>query len=132
MLDVLKERKVGVIVALLATVADFTVLIALGVLISNITGNSDVMMTVWLGGAGVLAIVAYLMAGGLGVAIRAVLKAFAIGSLFPIFPINLACGFICAACTFGVVWIFPIAAVLIDAYLEAKERARLAAVQTMQ
>lgn len=116
MIEVLKERKIGIIASVVATILDFTVLL----FIANAIGFENNGMNVWIIGSIVLAVVAYLMAGGLNVAWNALIKSFQLGLMFPIIPINLAIGIMCATFVLIVIWFFPIVAVLINCFMVSR------------
>ena len=116
MINVMKERKIGIIVAIMATVLDFTVLIIIG----NLIGFDNGGMTFWMVSSAALAVISYIIAGGLSVAWKAFVNAFKLGAMFPVFPINLATGWMCASFVIVAIWLFPIIAVLIACYGDSK------------
>lgn len=93
----LERSKIGLIVAALVPVID-----AIAASILNKMGNGDAAFGVWL----VVAIVAYLIGGGLGTALKLVLRVTSVAwFIFPIFPIDIAIA-IGAFCIAGAVALF--------------------------
>lgn len=105
------------LLSLVPTGVDFLLLIIAGFLSEELgIMSEDTAFTFVIVGTIIVAIVAYLLLGGLQIAFSAVIKAFQIGCLFPLFPIDLACGIILASCVLAIVWIFPVAAIALNLF----------------
>ena len=114
MISVMKERKVGVIFATVVSVLNFIIFCASLVWFDGNYFGAGIVITI------VLAVISYVLAGGLSVAIKALLTAFKLGFIIPIFPIDICIGIMLASFVLLPVWMFPIVGVLISCFIESR------------
>ena len=107
----------NVLIAIGASVLDFIVAAVVTMIGSNMEKDlSGVMFGICIA----IAIVTYLLCGGLKVALSVVVKAFGIGMMIPLFPINLAIALILAVDIGAIAIFLPVVVVLIDMHIKKK------------
>jgi hypothetical protein len=99
-----------------ATVVDFVLFILVNWLCELFIGVNyvDTAMKILFVLSIIVAVIAYILCGGLSVAFSTVKTAFSVGMLFPIFPIDIACGIVLAGFAVFIVWIFPIVPIVVN------------------
>lgn len=107
----------NVLIAIGASVLDFIVAAVVTMIGSNMDKDlSGVIFGICI----VIAVLTYLICGGLKIALSVVVKTFGIGMMIPLFPINLVIALILVA-NIGAIAIFlPVVVVLIDMHIKKK------------
>ncbi len=114
MMTKIMEKKVAFIFSVVATLIDFIVLMV-ATNVMDFSGNGQ---TVWFTTATVLAVITMLLAGGLKMALKVVIKGFSFGMILPFFPINILLALMCAAFVGGMMILFPFIGVIIACFTE--------------
>lgn len=115
--------KRNILIALGATVLDIVGFILINLICTMILGDNcyEIAMPIVFWFTVAVAIGTYILCGGLKLALNIVWKFFKLGLLFPIWPINWACGFIAGAIALAVVWLLPVVVILLNGLLYAEE-----------
>lgn len=105
----IKDFKVSLLIAVVATIINFAVL-----LIAANTESMNVGMVICC----VVTLIALILAGGLKLFIKAVTKGFFFGMMIPIFPANFIIGGAIAILAFGFSVFFPIIPILLNQFVD--------------